>query len=293
MSEIDNLLRGAVRATAKPLHPLRWDEIERDAAVRRRARRRRRGAGIGIAAAALAATLVLHGGAVGGSGPSPLERANAAVSAWPAGMILHTEQRTVSHFDQPVYLEDTWQLTSPPYTKRIVNSFVDGVPADTTETTLDADGNGAFYDRATNQVVETTNLSASWRPTGVDADSDSRATIQGWITRAHPTSLAARDVDGHHVLGFEAWGTERIFIDAQTYLPVMDQSFGMGTGAESKGYDNHYSYELLPDTPANRQLVDIEPQHPDAALEQLAGPAWGDALLVVNGASRTLVLPGA
>jgi hypothetical protein len=287
VNEIEDLLRDALRATPEPLHVARWSEIEQAAAVRRRARRRRRGAGIGIAAIALATTLVLYGGTIGGSGPSPLERASAAVS----GMVLHTRQRMVSHFDQPVYIEDTWQLTSPPYTTRIVNSFADGVAADTTETTLDGAGNGAFYDQATNRVVETTGLDASWRPTEVD--SETHAAIQGWIANSHATSLGSSEVDGHQVVGFEAWGSERMFIDATTYLPVLDQSYGMGTGAERNGYDTHYTFELLPDTAANHQLVDLAAQHPGAAVETLPGPAWGDALLAVNGASRTLVVPGA
>ena len=74
---------------------------------------------------------------------------------------------------------------------------------------------------------------------------------------------------------------------------MLDQSFGMGSGPERKGYDIHYTFDLLPDTGANRQLVDVAAQHPDAAVESLAGGAWGDALLAVNGASRTLVVPGA
>jgi hypothetical protein len=190
-----------------------------------------------------------------------------------------------------VYIEDTWQLTSPPYTTRIVNSFADGEPADTTESTLDGNGNGAFYDQSTNQVVETTNLDAAWRPTAVD--SETHDAIQGWITRSHATSLGAGEVDGRQVIGFEAWGSERMYIDAQTYLPVMDQSYGMGVGAERNGYDTHYTFELLPDTPANHALVDIAAQHPGAAVEALPAPAWATALLAVNGASRTLVIPGA
>jgi hypothetical protein len=290
MNEIEDLLRDAVHATAKPLSVEHWSEIERDVAVRRR-RRRRRGAGVAVAAVALAATLVLHGGAIGGSGPSPLERASAAVSTWPAGMILHTQQRMVSHFDQPVFVEDTWQLTSPPYTKRIVNSFADGVPADTTESTLDGNGNGAFYDQSTHQVVETTGLDSSWRPTEVD--SETHDTIEAYIASSHATSLGTSEVDGHQVIGFEAWGDERMFIDARTYLPVMDQSYGMGVGPERNGYDTHYSFELLPDTASNHDLVDLAAQHPGAAVSTLPAPAWGDALLAVNGVSRTLVIPGA
>jgi hypothetical protein len=291
MSEIEDLLRDAVRVVAVPLSVEHWSEIERDAAARHRARRRRRVACIGGAAIAVAVSLVLYGGAIGGSGPSPLERASAAVSTWPAGMILHTQQRMVSHFDQPVYVEDTWQLTSPPYTKRIVNSFADGVPTDTTESTLDGNGNGAFYDQSTNQVVETTNLAASWRPTGVD--SETHDTIEAYIARSHATSLGPSEVDGHQVIGFEAWGDERMFIDVKTYLPVMDQSYGMGVGPERNGYDTHYTFELLPDTAANHELVDLAAQHPGTTVSTLPAAAWGDALVAVNGASRTLVVPGA
>jgi hypothetical protein len=291
MIEIEDLLRAALHVPAPPLSVAHWSEIERDAAARRRRRRRRRVVGIGAAATAVAATLVLYGGAIGGSGPSPLERASAAVSTWPAGMILHTQQRMVSHFDQPVYVEDTWQLTSPPYTKRIVNSFADGVRADTTESTLDGNGNGAFYDGSANQLVETTNLDASWRPTEVDTETHDA--IQAWIANSHATSLGSSEVDGRQVIGFEAWGSERMYIDAQTYLPVMDQSYGMGVGPERNGYDTHYTFELLPDTGANHELVDLAAQHPGAAIATLPASAWDDALLAVDAASRTLVIPGA
>jgi hypothetical protein len=293
VSQVDELLREAVRDTDIPPLTARWSEIERAAAGLRRRRRIRRGLALGGASLALAALLLLAGGLTGGSGPSPLERASAAVTAWPPNQILHTRIRLVSHFDQPVYLEDVWQLTSPPYTERIVNSFDDGVPADTVDSVWDANGNGQVYDSGSNRLLETTDVRTAWRPTDVVEGGQTRDEMQGWVANSHATSLGESDVDGHHVLGFEAFGDSRIFVDATTYLPVLSQSFGIGVGDQRNGYDQHYTWDLLPATPANLPLLDLTAQHPDASTATLAGPAWADALLTLNRASRTLITPGA
>ena len=288
----ESVLRSAV--AAPPPELVDWAEIERRASRTRRSRRR-----IALLAAvgALAVAALLLVGGVGRDGrPSELERARAALSApWPAGEILHQQQRMVSHFDQPAAVVDSWQLTSAPYTKRTVSLFEDGKASDRLEMMSAADGHGQLYDWRSNTVAETDGVGPDWQPTGVDQST--RSEMLAWLDREHPESLGPSVVDGHPVVGFELTGpqgrgTDRVFLDAATYLPVMTQSFGWGTGELAKGYDEHYRWELLPDTEANRALLDVAALHTDATVEPSDAAAWRARATELGRLFRTTIVPG-
>jgi hypothetical protein len=271
--EIEDILRRAVRATAVPAPLVPWHEIERCARRARRPHWRPRALMVSAAALALAAGFLIAG-STGGSGPSPLQRASAAVVAWPPNQILHLRILTTYNFPQADSLQESWQLTSPPYSMRSISAYPPGAAgAQRVEFATDATGSGEQFDSLSGDVAETTNLPAEWRQTGVAPVT--RDQMQAWVDRSHATNLGESEVDGHEVVGFEsaAW-RERIFVDAQTYLPVLDQSFGCGVGAQRNGYDEHYSWELLPSTPANLALLDVAAQHPAAPAVALSESGW-------------------
>lgn len=272
MTDVEELLRTSLKA-APPVGPLApWREIESRARRTRRTRWKRRCIVLGATTVALTGALLLAG-SFDRSGPSPLARAGAAVVNWPPNQILHARILTTYNFPQPDSLEESWQQTSPPYATRYLSAF----PADATgrqrsEFSADANGTGQAFDWRSDQVIQTTNLPAEWRPTGVAQTTHDQ--MQALISNGHWKSLGTSEIDGHQVLGFEAFGDSRIYLDAQTYLPVMEQSFDIGVGDQRRGYDRHYTFDLLPATPANRNLLDVSQQHPDAPTVPLTGPAW-------------------
>jgi hypothetical protein len=287
MSEIDDLIRRSAGPVAvPPLAP--WHEIERRAGL---ARRPRRGLILGGLALALAAAL-LFGDVTRGSGPSALQRAGAAVADWPAGEILHTQIHMVSNFPQADHFEETWQLTSPPYTRHTRSWFGGPAPSEEiVESVTDADGFGQGYDWRSNVIVQTDDVPGYWREEGVSQST--REDMQAWVSNSHAKSLGESEVDGHHVVGYEAWGSERIFVDSQTYLPVLTQSFGIGVGAQRRGYDQHYTWELLPASPQNRGLLDLTQVHPGASVSKLGSGAWRRAEMELGRLMPALIVPGA
>jgi hypothetical protein len=94
------------------------------------------------------------------------------------------------------------------------------------------------------------------------------------------------------VLGFSD-GTGRIYLDATTYLPVLETTFGMGTGPERRGYEIHYTWTLLPLTRANRALLDLAKVHRGATVIRLGGSAWDARATGVGRRWRPPVTPGA
>jgi hypothetical protein len=292
MTEIENLLRSGLRGASSP-HPLKpWPEIERLAGLRRRRRRIHRAAILAAATLVAIAALLVGGIENGGTGPSPFQRASAAVVAWPPNEILHVRIRMVSNFDQPDAVQDTWQLTSAPYTQHTIASFpAGGQPSDTSDWASDATGFAQGYDWRTNEVVQTSDAPLEWRPTGLDQST--RDEMQALIAREDATSLGTSIRDGHTVVGFEIDGDSRIYLDATTYLPVLTQSFGMGVGSQKLGYDQYYTWDILADTPANRALLDLSNQHADATTATVTGPAWVAIESTLGGQLKQPIIPGA
>jgi hypothetical protein len=287
MNGIEELVRRSVRSAAPPAPLAPWREIERRARLERRPRWIRRGFALAALAVALAGAL-LFGGSTNGSGPSPLERASAAVADWQPNQILYVRQLMVSHFAQPDQVGESWQLTSPPYTSRVRSEFPAGGTA--FESATNATGFGQGYDWRTNQVIQTADVHPDWRPTGVEQAT--RDELQSWLESSHARSLGPSEVDGHHVVGFEAFGHQRIFLDAETYLPVLSQSYGLGSGDERLGYDIHYTWKVLPATPGNMGLLDVSSGHADAAVVNLSGDAWRKQEFELGRLVPALTVPG-
>jgi hypothetical protein len=279
---VEQLLRRAVRGTRPPALPA-WEHVASRTAV---PRRRRRGV-LALAAAGLAAALLLTVGGIDRSGrPSTVERARAALAQpWPADRILHVRTTTVFHYDQPDVVLDEWQLTSAPFSRRVVTE----VAGERQELATSGDGRGQAFDVRSGQVAETAALPASWRPAAVDETS--REQMEGYLAQVGARALGSSRVDGHDVLGFEAFGHDRFYLDAETFLPVLWQSYGLGTGAQRRGYDVHYTWQLLDDTEANRALLDVAAQHPGAPTGAVAASGWQELVNALT-PSRMPELPG-
>lgn len=289
MNDIENVIRRSVQsgAVVQPLAP--WAEIERRAGSASRPLSLRRGLALGGVAVVLVGALLFGGSS--GSGPSPLERASAAVADWPPNQILHLRILTSYNFPQADSLQESWQLTSPPYTMRSVSAFPAGATGgQRSEFTTDSAGAGQQFDWRTGEVAETTNLPVEWRQSGLTPTMHDQ--MAAWIERSHARSLGTSEVDGHTVVGFEAddWG-QRIYVDSQTYLPILAQSFGCGVGDQRRGYDEHYFWELLPATPDNRGLLDVSRQHPSATPVAMSQSAWRAVAGQLGGAVSPPVTP--
>ena len=74
---------------------------------------------------------------------------------------------------------------------------------------------------------------------------------------------------------------------------MLDRSFGFGSGDERRGYDHHYSWELLPATPENLELLDVGRAHPGAVVSTLSGDAWRAAQFALGALMKPLTVPGA
>jgi hypothetical protein len=142
MNDLDELIRSSLREDRRPLPELApWREIEQSARSVGRIRARR-GFVIGAATIAVASGL-LFSGSLDRAGPSPLEHASAAVVDWPPNQILHMRIVMTSNFNQPDFVEESWQLTSPPYTLRTRDAFpANGTGAQVVESAEDANGLG-------------------------------------------------------------------------------------------------------------------------------------------------------
>jgi hypothetical protein len=291
VNDIEELLRRSVSSGALPAPLAPWAEIERRARRKPRSRWVVRCAALGVLGLALLGALVF-GGSTTGSGPSPLSRAAAAVADWPPNQILHVRVLMTSNFPQPDELEESWQLTSPPYTRRTLTEFpAGGSGAQVVESATDANGLGQGFDWRRNEVIQTTGVGSDWRPAGVSQAT--REELEALLHNGKWKAIGESEIDGHHVVGFEAFGDARVYLDAATFLPVMDQSFGIGVGAERRGYDRHYTWQLLPATAENRALLDVAQQHPGAAVTTLPESAWRALEFELGGLWRPPVTPGA
>jgi hypothetical protein len=290
MSSIDSVIRRALEELPAPAPLVPWPEIERRALRARRPRWLGRGLALGAAALLVAGALLLSG-SLDRAGTSPLARASAAVSSWPPDRILHLRILMVSHFNQPDELEESWQRTSAPFTVRRRTAFpANGSGRQVVESVASANGLGQLYDWRSRRVVRTTHAPAPWRPLGIEQQT--RDELKAMLVANRWKPLGASTIDGHRVLGFSV-SDARLYIDSTTYLPVLLRSSGIGVGAERRGYDLRYSWELLPATRDNLHLLDLTFEHPHAAVVSRGGRAWNTLADRLGRAWRPPITPGA
>lgn len=258
-----------IRATFEELYPSLdeappdWDAIVAAADVRRRARRPAETRVLRVAAATstVAAIALVLVSTLPGNGPpaaSAVERAEAALAA-PRGAILHTVARTVTHgpAGRETGTTETWQLMSAPFDSREVSR---GREIGT------INGRPVAYIAETDTILTLApgvEAPAPDRPTG-DESSRLRNVMLRLLRSGEAREAGRVTIDGRE--GIRIVSSEnplRMVVDARTYRPleweiVSDDGIRSTTRFET--------YEWLPATRANRALLDIREQHPDAKV---------------------------
>lgn len=208
-------------------------------------------AGVAAAAAAVAIALI---GSSGTGGPSAadaaiLHRALAAVTG-PPNSILHEKATDVTN--GTAFVGEWWQQTSPPYASR-------GLKGSTGHLFEFADNGSTSYtyDPATNTIYQHPDNSA---PTFTDPVAltrqqlaDGQATVTGKTT-----------INGQPLYGIRLSNGITTYVDQGDYIPrYIDAPQRDGTTVRLKVA----VYQYLPASPQNLRLLNIQAQHPGAAVD--------------------------
>jgi hypothetical protein len=275
--------------------------IERDLRLRATRRLGRRALRLALAGAVAAGVGLGAFSLVPGSGPSAVARAAAALRD-SGGTILHIDMAVHETGDtgsSSTYTEETWQEASAPFTYRSVRTE-NGVRIDVV---THNDGSSELYDATTNTIYSVTSgglrevkqsqlppapPAAKLRPaspseapmpigkpslnpapepgTQSAADDPLRARVLGILQSGLVSEEGHVTVDGRDALKLASTdGTATIFIDPQTYEPILWQMSGGPNGA---GLSAHFDvYQRLADTQANATLFDLRAQHQGARVD--------------------------
>lgn len=242
-------------------------EYQLERAIRLHRRRRPRRVAFRLAAVAIAATAVAFGALSvlpgDGPGPSTVARAASALSP-PSGKILHTVVLTTENWPDGEVIRsrsETWQQTSPPFDHRRV------ISGERRRELAMADGKPESYDARTNTiytVVPGTKLPPLRRPAGVLEDrllDDLRTFLRSGQARVERSVT----VGGRAAVQIVFTGSSTtLLVDADTYLPIESTSIAdQGITVKSR----FQTYEVLPATEANLDLLSLRRQHRGAAVK--------------------------
>jgi hypothetical protein len=265
-------LETTIRATLERLHasiddvPESWDSVVADAGSERRTRRAVprfavRLAVVGAAAAAIALGVL---SVLPGEGPSAVERAEAALTA-SDGTILHTvaaitqtypDGRVISHWSE------AWQDSSPPYDQR----EVDG---DGRRETATASGRPEVYLADTNTIYtlpENVALPERTKPgldIGLQPIRDRMLDLLRSGEAHEDRRVTVNDREAIRIVSSDLKGA--LIVDADTYEPIVWTATADDGTVETIGFKR---YEWLPATEANRALLSLAAQHPDAGVDR-------------------------
>jgi hypothetical protein len=208
-------------------------------------------AGLAAAAAALAIALI-GSGSTGGptvADAAILHRTLAAVTG-PANKILHV--KTVDVTDGTTFVGEWWQQTSSPYASRGTKGPLGhlGESADNGTTSY-------MYDPSTNTIYEHPDNSA---PTFTDPIS----MIRQQLRNGQATVTAKTTIDGESVYGIRLSNGITTYVDKGSYTPrYIDDPQRNGPTLRFQVV----TYQYLPNTPQNLQLLSITAQHPNATID--------------------------
>ena len=242
--EADERLRLAIRAQL----------VERRQARRRRLRSRRAIGAAAFSAAAVAAAIVTLIGTSGSGGPASADAAiiQHAIRAMTsqANVIVHVKETGVQK-GTPVAVE-WWQQTSPPYSLRLIKGF-DGRQSEGAN-----DGTtSSWYDAGTNTIYQRPNSSS---PTLIDPLSTVREQLASGSSQVAGTVT----IDGLSLYKIELPNGVVGYFDRTDYRPkYVDNPQHDGSIVRTRVV----TYEELPITPENEQLLSITEQHPRASVE--------------------------
>lgn len=249
----DERLRLAIRVTL-------GDQVQ----VRPKIRRRRVVLGAVAAAAVAAAAVAVIG--TGASGPSS---ANAGILAHvvraispPADIIVHVKEAGVQDDGTQVSAE-WWQETNPPYAMRLIKAAsgqqVDakgnagGQPVESA-----SDGTTSYqYDPGTNTIYK---HPGSKSPALIDPIE----TVRAGLTQGTAQVAGTVTIDGQSLYKIVLPGGTVGYFDRTDYRPVyLDNPQRGGSIVRTRVI----TYEELPLTPENLQLLSISAQHPRASVD--------------------------
>ncbi len=211
-----------------------------------------------VAAAAIAVAIVSLGAPGGSAGPSAadaaiIRHALLAITA-PANAIVHVKETGVQ--DGPPVAAEWWQQTSPPHALRMIKGSAGR------ETEAANDGATSFqYDAGTNTVVETP---ASSAPGLVDPI----AGVRAQLARRGARVAGRAKIDGQVLYKIELPTGVVAYFDTTDYRPVyLDNPQRDGSVVRTRVV----TYEELPMSSDNANLLSITAQHPDARVSPNAG----------------------
>jgi hypothetical protein len=258
--EADERLRLAIRAQLGE----RWQ-----VRPRRRFSTRLVLAGAAVSAAAVAVAIVTLIGTSGSGGPASADAAiiHHAIGAItsPANVIVHVKETGLQD-GTPVAVE-WWQQTSPPFAIRMIKGPVDRQSEGADQATKSPVGHqseaaddgttSSWYDPSTNTIYQRPDSSS---PTLIDPLSTVREQLASGSSRV----TGAVTVDGLSLYKIELPNGVVGYFDRTDYHPVyVDNPQRDGSVVRTRVL----TYEELPMTPENEQLLSITAQHPRASVD--------------------------
>jgi hypothetical protein len=219
------------------------------------------------AAAAIAALLVVFtGGPQVSSADAAILHRVAASLAPPGGTILH-ERATVTVGDQAPMPYELWEQADSPHAYRVVKFGHEG-----------AWNGSAFldYDEGSNTI---NSQAASG---GTRDPNDPAAALRSLVESGQATVDAETTYRGVPAYRLTVNGAAQrylngtVYVDRTTYRPLrIETTMDLTTGPVYETID-FQTYEYLPATTANLELLDIAAQHPGARV--VSAPASGKAV---------------
>jgi hypothetical protein len=242
----DEQLRVALRGRLAPSPPTtrrRWPSLRFTLPI---------AAGIAAATAAVFIALI---GSSGTGGPTAadaaiIHRTLAAVTA-PPNTILH--EKTIDVSNGTSFVGEWWQQTRPPYANR-------GLKGQTGHVGEFADnGTTSYtYDPSTNTIYQHPDTSA---PTFTDPVSLTRQQL----ANGQATVSGNTTINGQSLYGIRLASGITVYVDQGNYIPryIDDPQRNGGGTLRFKVV----TYQYLPATPQNLQLLSIKDQHPGATID--------------------------
>jgi hypothetical protein len=210
-------------------------------------------AAAGVAAATAAVAIALIGTASTG-GPTPadaaiLHRTLAAVTG-PANQILHV--KTIDVTGGTTFVGEWWQQTSSPFASRGVKGPVGnlGEFADNGTTSF-------LYDPSTNTIYERPDSAAP-------VFTDPVSLLRQQLANGQASVTGETTINGEALFGIRLSSGITTYVDKGSYIPrYIDSPQRNGSTLRFRVV----SYEYLPSTPRNTQLLSITAKHASATID--------------------------